>query len=52
MFTGSKAPACPSCHTAAQVKLESDSDASKTKVWRCEGCQVRWEASLTPRSER
>ena len=46
-------PSCPSCRTPAHVDLEEETrDTDARQVWRCERCGVRWEVTLTPRSER
>ena len=52
ILPGSKPPACPTCHTSAKVRLDSDVPAGAPQMWRCDRCQVRWDVKLTPRSER
>ena len=45
-----KPPACPKCHTGANVALEGE--AGTRQMWTCTACGVRWEVRLTPRTER
>jgi hypothetical protein len=45
-----KPPACPKCHTSANVAMEVEE--STRQMWMCASCGVRWEVRLTPRSER
>ena len=52
ILSGSRPPACPTCHTAANVHLDREVATDAPAVWRCDTCEVRWEVKLTPRSER
>jgi ribosomal protein L37AE/L43A len=52
ILAGSKPPACPTCHTAANVHLDREAAKDAPQMWRCDACQVWWEVKLTPRSER
>jgi hypothetical protein len=45
-----KPPACPTCHTGANVAIEGEGGARQT--WTCAACGVRWDVRLTPRTER
>jgi hypothetical protein len=45
-----KPPACPKCHTGANVAIEGEAGARQT--WTCAACGVRWDVRLTPRTER
>jgi hypothetical protein len=45
-----KPPACPQCHTSANVALHVE--AGTGQMWTCTACGVRWEVRLTPRTER
>jgi hypothetical protein len=45
-----RAPACPKCHTGANVAIEIE--VGTRQMWRCAARVVRWEVRLTPRAER
>ena len=45
-----KPPACPKCHTGANVVIEVAEPPRQ--MWTCAACGVRWEVRLTPRTER